>query len=423
MKIRRLSLFTKTARLTAAVSLLMLLILIIFVAAFYERAVDHHHKGHAGLINAVAQQIYLNPSPENIDAIAHNNGVILRYRGPNLSYTTDDGLPDFDEVKIRRRQRWRGVILARGGGRRVALHQSGEHRLMVNLQRGGPWEAAGGVILPLAAGLILLWGAFYFLQKRMLSPLSRLRDDMEAVGDGEWRRTEINQNDEIGELATVFNQMQQRLRALLQSKERFLADASHELRSPLARLRLAAEFVDDSKLRDNMLADIHELDGLTADILEKTRLSGFAGAIRKVPFGVRDIFGEMQKKYPRVRFMGDDVAATVCGDSSVLARALGNIIDNAQKFAAAVVVVRCTQTDGNVCIVVEDDGAGVDGEDLPHLFEPFYRADKSRSRDTGGFGLGLSIAQAAVVAHGGTISANNKTPHGLSVCIILPTQG
>ena len=97
-------------------------------------------------------------------------------------------------------------------------------------------------------------------------------------------------------------------------------------------------------------------------------------------------------------------------------------MDNAQKFAAAEVRVVGEFQNGELLITVEDDGPGAAAADLPHLFEPFYRADISRSRDTGGFGLGLSIARAAITAHGGAISAKNKTPHGLAVSVRIPAQ-
>ena len=414
---RRRSLVVKISWLAAAASAMMTAALVVFVASFYDHAVSHHHAGDARLAAALARRVYEDPSPRRLARLANTMKVGLRYQNAHFSFTSDEGMPHFHEVQILRR---RGdIALGRGNGQLVALHSFETQRLMIDLRRGGPWEAAAEAIVLLAAALTILWSAFYFLQRKMLSPIADLRDDMKAVGAGNWQHSKVKQNDEIGELAEVFNQMQDRLQAMIVSKERFLADASHELRSPLARLRLAAEFVERDKLRRQMTADIGELDLLTGDILEKARLDNLAESEAKARFDFNSVLRELQNKYPSVRFAGE-VSAEVCGDPGALARALGNLLDNAHKFAVEEICLSVMQEDGFIITTVEDDGPGASEEDLLNLFEPFYRADVSRSRDTGGFGLGLSIARAAVISHDGEIFAQNKTPQGLKITIRLP---
>ena len=419
---KRGSLAVKLAWLAAGGSALTAIALALFIAAFYDQTESHHRFSGARIAAALARRIYEDPSPQRIMRIAELADVELRFESPQFSFATDETMPQFDEVKIKRR---RGdIALARGGGRFVALHQIGEQRLMMDLRRHhGAWETASGAIVLLAAALVFLWGGFYFLQRRMLAPLASLRADMESVGDGEWRKARADSDDEIGELAEVFNRMQERLRAAIRSKERLLADASHELRSPLARLRLAAEFVDKKDLRDSMTADINELDELTGGILEKARMENFAAAAEKTIFPLRAVLRELQTKYPQTQFIGEP-DAMIRGNANALSRALGNLLDNAQKFATSETKFTSelvSDSSGDMILMTaEDDGPGAPEEDLPHLFEPFYRADISRSRDTGGFGLGLSIARAAVIAHGGEISARNKRPRGLAMCVRIP---
>lgn len=426
---RRISLFAKTAWLAAAVSVLTAALIIFFADAIHDRGAFSHRAGGAILAAELARRLGPAPTPESIARLAEEYDVELRYSSPKLSFATDDDMPDFNEVQIRKRHRDRrrhwhrghGIALARGGGFLVALHRASGRALMVEIgERDGPWDDAEDIIAVLAAGAALLWLAFYFLQRKMLSPLAKLRDDMKAVSAGEWRETPVSQDDEIGDLAAVFNEMQRRLREMVQSKERLLIDASHELRSPLARLRLAAEFVKDESLRKKIAADIAELEELTGGILETSRLQN-AAAPAKTPFSAAALLQTLREKYPRAQFL-DAPEVFVRGDFSALARALGNLLDNAQKFAAATVIVKSEFQNGELIIAVQDDGPGAAEVDLPHLFEPFYRADTSRSRATGGFGLGLAIARAAVVAHGGNISATNKTPQGLEVCVRLPAQ-
>ena len=417
MKYRR-SLLAKLTWLAVGAAFLMALILAAFAVTLFESAGHHHHANYARVVVGVAQRVYQNPLPDRIEQIAKRSGLALRYRDPFVEYASDADMPRFQDVKEHRYLRRGNIVLAKGNGRVVALHRRGGQQLMVDLEPPTNWlDIADDLLVPVAAALLLFWGMTAVL-RRMLKPLAILRDDMRAVGEGKWQQTKISRNDEIGELATVFNRMQSRLHDILLAKERFLADASHELRSPLARLRLAAEMVDSPKLRDSMTADIDELERLSGDIMEKTRLDNYASAVRQLPLAVADVIAVLRRKYPQAVFDGE-FSATVRGDVDALSRALGNLLDNALKFSDEV-RVHCEIAAGRVCIVVEDNGPGVPSADLPHLFEPFYRADTSRSRATGGFGLGLSITHAAIQAHNGEIVAENRTPQGLRVVITLP---
>lgn len=261
------------------------------------------------------------------------------------------------------------------------------------------------------------------MQWRLLAPLKILRDDMQKAGKGEWRTSPIVRQDEIGEWATAFNDMQNRLCTLMEAKGRFLADASHELRSPLARLRVAAEFIADEKLRTRMTTDIAELDSLSAEILEKTRLESHLSPLVKTPLNVDELLGQLRDVTDDTRVVFElNAPQTIAGDAKSLGRAVGNLLNNATKFADKKVLLKSEMRDGAVWVSVSDDGAGAGAADLPHLFEPFYRADWSRSRDTGGFGMGLAIVQAAVTAHGGTATAKNNPDGGLSIILKLPLQ-
>lgn len=418
MKLRPKSLLAKITWLAIVASLLMSVILAIFVREFYEETAQRYRSNNAYMAAVVARNIHENPS--YVLHVAETNGIGLRYEDPALAFSTA-GMPEFHEVRPIRRLP-RGTILARANdGRIVSLHNLGLWRLMIDQpSSGGPWEVLTEVVFPLLLALAFLWGVFYFMQRRMLAPLSKLRRDMESVGAGVWKQTDIKREDEIGELAKVFNQMQARLRNMIRARQRFLADASHELRSPLARLRMAAEFVQDDELRESMAVDIEEMDNLTGGILDKTRLEGFGETLQKSWHSMADIFEVLKKNHPRAVFEGGETEK-IFGDRTILTQALGNLLENAEKFTTNLVRVTCFRgADDSLHVAVEDDGPGVPEEDISHLFEPFYRTDRSRSRDTGGFGLGLAIAAAAADAHGGRITAANLPGGGLRVEISLP---
>ena len=424
----RASLITRITWLALAASLLMTLIIALFIGFFSEHARQHHRHPDWRAMKFIARQIYERPTAGRIERMAEEFGVDLRYHNgqSDFEYTSDGGMPNFDEVRKTRRKSPPGMIVGRVGDTRVIVHTLGPHRLMAFFEDRlpeGSWRDASGIIAVLAAALAILWSGFYFMQWRLLAPLKILRDDMQKAGKGEWRTSPIVRQDEIGELATAFNDMQNRLCTLMEAKGRFLADASHELRSPLARLRVAAEFIADEKLRTRMTTDIAELDSLSAEILEKTRLESHLSPLVKTPLNVDELLGQLRDVTDDVRVVFElNAPQTIAGDAKSLGRAVGNLLNNATKFADKKVLLKSEMRDGAVWVSVSDDGAGAGAADLPHLFEPFYRADWSRSRDTGGFGMGLAIVQAAVTAHGGTATAKNNPDGGLSIILKLPLQ-
>ena len=419
MIIPRKSTARRSAILAVITLLLMVAVIGISALVLFDDAHDHYHRGGGKwAVRALAQQVYENPTPARIDAIAEQSGARIRYRGPGGEHATDNQLPQFEEAQSRARKRRGGMMVARTEEGWVVLHRKGEHRLMIALgDEYDLWSAVGSTLIFLILSLSLLWVCFYFAQWRLLSPLGKLRNDMEAAGRGEWRETNIVRDDDIGELASVFNRMQKRLRDLLAAKERFLADASHELRTPLARIKLAAEMVEDEKLRARLAADIVELESLTGGILERARLETVGEQTKKKPLAVPFLFESLRRRYGNVDFNCDG-EITVLADMQSLERAVSNLLDNAVKFAASKVRAECKTENAQAVITVRDDGPGVPENDLPHLFEPFYRADISRTRDTGGYGLGLAIVQATAKAHNGKVTAKNQ--NGLLVELRLP---
>lgn len=419
MKVRT-SLITKTTWLAIISSLVMAIILTVFVVKFFNTTSAHYRDSYGRIVKSLAKRVHEKPTQQVVAPIVKESNTDLCYHGPALNYVSDNRLPNFNEIPHTHTFWQNGIILTSSNEQLVASPPIGKQQLTIHADSlNGPWEIASELIIWLVASLAIFWSIFCLLQRRMLAPLTQLRDNMEAVGAGVWRQIDMYRQDESGELEIVFHQMQQRWRALLESKERFLADTSHELRSPLARLRLALEFLEEGKVRGKMVEDVAELENLTDDILAKTRLDSFRQTLNKSQHCVEDIFAVLSLKYPQAVF-GGDIRTMIFCDKEVLIRALGNLIDNAIKFSSSQATITCEQTETAVFLMVEDDGTGVDEKELPHLFEPFYRTDVSRSRHTGGFGLGLSIVHATVSAHNGELRAVNKSPHGLAIKITLP---
>lgn len=226
---------------------------------------------------------------------------------------------------------------------------------------------------------------------------------------------------EVRRAAQAFNIMQGRVRRLVEDRTQMLAAISHDLRTPITRLRLRAEFVDDDVQRDKMLSDLDEMERMIASTLAFAR-DDAAREIRRPT----DIAALVQGLVEDLVATG--IEASYAGPESLvmrarpmgLKRAVANLLDNAGKYGKRA-RVRLEARPGDVLVVIDDDGPGIAEGDREMVFAPFVRLETSRSRDTGGTGLGLSIARAGIRAHGGDIQLANRPEGGLRVTVELPS--
>jgi two-component system, OmpR family, sensor kinase len=224
---------------------------------------------------------------------------------------------------------------------------------------------------------------------------------------------------EVRELASAFNDMQGRIRSLISDRTQALAAVSHDLKTPITRLRLKAEGLKDRKLAASIRGDLAEME----EMLDQT-LAYLRGDRDDEPFRKLDLAALLQTLADDAvdagrdaRFSGE--AVTIDGRPLALKRALGNLVDNALKHGGAARIG--LGRDGGVAVVtVDDEGPGIPDDQIEHAFQPFSRLDASRSKDTGGFGLGLAIARAAVAGHGGAVTLANRPGGGLRATMRLP---
>jgi two-component system sensor histidine kinase CpxA len=275
----------------------------------------------------------------------------------------------------------------------------------------------------------------YALAVTLARPLRELRESMVRFGAGDLDvRSNLRRKDEIGDLANAFNDMAGRMKTLLTAERRLLQDISHELRSPLNRLGFAVELARSSNDRNSALDRIkHESNRLTSlvgELIQMTRAEGdpaerinealdLSEVVAQV---VREAEIEAEARQVRLvqRWQGSFRAV---GDAPLLARALDNVLRNAIRHTAAgtAVEINIEVRAGDAIVSVRDQGPGVPEEMLAAIFKPFFRVESDRGRDSGGIGLGLAIAQRAIVLHHGEISARNAEP-GLIVEIRLPLK-
>jgi two-component system OmpR family sensor kinase len=305
-------------------------------------------------------------------------------------------------------------------------------------------------VLPLRLGALQLAAALGVLAlisipvaRSLARPVQDLAALTRAFGAGDLsRRSNSARSDEIGDLERAFDEMADRIGALRRSEKELLANVSHELRTPLARIRLALELVrgGDAARADSYLTDIEEdlaeLEQLLDGILTAARLDlarGDSGdtlpPLKREPVEGRKLIGAAEARF-RIRHPERKLTTAlpaalpvVNADLAMLRRVLDNLLDNAVKFSEPGDVIELEgASDSSQALVlrVRDHGIGIAEEDLARVFEPFFRGDRSRTRSTGGVGLGLAIARRIVEAHGGNIAAQSDPSTGTCFTVSIP---
>jgi signal transduction histidine kinase len=263
--------------------------------------------------------------------------------------------------------------------------------------------------------LLCVWAA-----RRATAPLLRLAEATEHVDVEHGGTVPVTGGTyEIRLLADAFNRLIQRLGTYAAEQRRLVAGVSHDLRTPLTRLRLRLDQVEDDTLREKLLYDVHAMQQVVDSSLSLIRAQDGGAQTRDVDVGalLSTIVDNFNDSGADVEFVGPLHQKLKC-DPALLTRAVENIVDNALKFAGRAEVVLREESD---CAVIEvsDDGPGISDEQKSRVFEAFYRGDESRGV-TEGSGLGLSITKALVQAHGGTVALLDAVPTGLCVRLNLP---
>ncbi len=273
-------------------------------------------------------------------------------------------------------------------------------------------------MLLMAIGVVLfsLW-----VIRRVTRPLRVFAAASDRLGkDVAAPPLEMEGPSELRQATAAFNEMQQRLRRLIENRTRMLAAISHDLRTPITLLRLRTEKVDDADEKAKMQATLDEMEAMVSSTLSFAREDAEHEAPERVDLValVGSICDDMTDTGYKVAF---DTAGELIHECrpSALRRAVSNVIENAVKYGGGA-EVELHQTDTGVEIVVEDDGPGIPEAEFEKVFSPFYRVEPSRGHATGGIGLGLSVAQSVIDKHGGEIDLSNREEGGLRVRLTLP---
>jgi two-component system sensor histidine kinase CpxA len=306
---------------------------------------------------------------------------------------------------------------------------------------GAPGIGKTAIAIRLCLALLVSFCICYLLTRYLTAPILRLREASHrlAAGDLSTRAAESmeRRNDELGFLVRDFNAMAGRIEELISRQQQLIYDVSHELRSPLARLNVALDLGRERKgsdsAFDHMEQDIDCMSEMIGRMLMVAKLDSSSTEVQmtRVDLGqlasrvVRGAEFELRERDNAVRFTMRE-ECFVHGNAELLQSAIENVIRNAVRYtssdASVDVQLQHIENDGGsfILLSVRDYGTGVPEAELSNIFRPFYRVANDRDRQSGGAGLGLAIADRVIRVHGGTILAQNASPHGLRVDILLP---
>lgn len=390
----------------------------------------------AALLQYLVERWSLKEPAQFLDSMAR---IEPRLRGELSLFSTEGRLvrtnvtpalppPTEDEKHILQDKKW-----ALDVGRIVVRSDDGSMIGVYAPHRPGfPWS----YVLPMCGAILVVVGAVsIWFSRRLARPLDQLANAARKFGAGDTSaRAALQRHDELGDVGRAFDEMAERTSAVLEAQRRLMGDVSHELRTPLARIRVALELAaEDPVAAKDVLVDVgtdlDEIDQLINDILTTARLEGGENVpLARRPISLGDLADRAVKRFS-ARHPHRNLDRKIEGaerdlecDPVLLRRAVDNLLDNAAKYSdpSSTVTLAVTSNGSTVAFEISDKGIGMSEDELERAFTPFWRADSSRARKTGGVGLGLALARRIARVHRGDITLTSTPGKGTTARLEVP---
>ncbi|GLQ97788.1 sensor histidine kinase [Dyella mobilis] len=404
-----------------------------FAVMFYER----YESATTTMLDTVEHEVGTSVAMLDRLPAAERADWLILLRRDNYFFLLGQGQPGMPLATERSRQLVQRIEREVGPGYRVqgdtismhperyqvhfTLHDGSALTLEVTPRGVAPIAQWLPIVLVLQ--LCLLLACTWLAVRLAAHPLAQLAQAAEAMtptADGP-RMSEAGPV-EVAKAAIAFNTMQERIARHLKERLHILASISHDLQTPITRMRLRAESLDEGEERPKILRDLHEMEHLVREGVAYAR-SAHGGAETPVRMDVKAFLESLVFDYQDIGkpvAMADSVKGTSMVRQQALRRVLGNLIDNAIKYGGSAEVSSWRNDEGALCMAVCDRGPGIPDDQLEQVLQPFYRLEGSRNRDTGGAGLGLAIAAQLARAIGGDLRLSNQSGGGLAAVITLP---
>ena len=386
------------------------------------------HKNVLQYLNYIIDDVGNPPNLDRARQIGDQASLQIYFESPNHSWSIFE-----DSTKIKKAH-WRDwskdplIRLGRYHGHHFVelTHESGRFVFGLDKSFDLDPERKRLVIILLSLLTLILTAAFLSI-RWILKPVRWLDEGVREVSQGNLKhRVPLKRSDELRDLAAAFNDMTERIRDMLHTKNQLLLDVSHELRSPLTRVKVALEFLPEGQARDSITGDIAEMEKMINNILETARMHHLHGKLKKERVVLADLISgllsELADRPPGVQADGIDSGISINVDPEQIKIVLKNILTNAVKFSDSEsdpIRITVENRPPHIVVQIADNGIGIPPDELPFIFEPFYRVDKSRAKDTGGYGLGLSLCKTIMEAHGGRIEIDSTPDVGTNVTLFF----
>ena len=379
----------------------------------------------ARYLEYVLQDIGEPPDIDRAGKLAAELPFEMRIEGPGVNWSSRANIRPistfqlyqaphpYRQFKIGSRRHGHYVLTERGGY---------QYLFVVDNQFHERFRYRQSILFLLLGGTLVI---LYFFIRRLLRPVGIMSNQVSRIGAGEFdQQLEVKGNDDLSKLANGINNMSVRIKSMLDAKAALLLAISHELRSPITRMRVNIELLENSSTRFTLIDDIKEMEQLISNLLESERLSTHRSELNRITCDIADIIEEViSRHFPDLEIQSSLSPTEGLVDPFRIQLLIKNLLDNAKRYATEEtrpVRVSLIQQRDQAIINISDSGPGINAEDLEHITEPFYRSDTARQRRTGGYGLGLYLCKLIVEAHSGELDIKSEIGKGTSITITLP---
>lgn len=397
--------------------------------------------GHLSLhVNYVREDIGLPPRIDRAIAITKSVPVDIRILGPDIDWASDAEFPRLEQLSFGPSPKFsdepgawvdelQGVEFAALNRHNFLKMHQGDYDIVVSTPRIADMPD-GPDLVTLIIGMGLTFLLFAYMAVRWLFwPISSIREGAAHIGRGNFEHRIANiRHDELGDLAGEINQLADDVESMLNAKRALLLGISHELRTPLSRMRLALEFMEDDKSRDDLRAEIIEMEKIVVSLLEAEQLNSRHAELARTRVVVSDLVDNLIRDYfardlDRIQVNQEAEGITASLDEARITLLIKNLLSNALRYSSlddGPVEISVSVAGTDLVFLVRDHGPGLSQDQAEHIGEPFYRSDPSRARDSGGSGLGLYLAALVAKAHGGSLSLVDTAEVGASFEVRIP---
>ncbi|MDH3545514.1 MAG: HAMP domain-containing histidine kinase [Gammaproteobacteria bacterium] len=397
--------------------------------------------GHLSLhVHYVRDDIGTPPRIERALAITENVPVDIRILGPDIDWASDPNFPQVADLEFGPSPKFsddpgawvdelQGIDFAAQGDHAFLRMQQGGYDILVSTPRIADRDQQPDLVNQiLVLGLTFLLMT-YLAVTWLFKPIRDIRAGTAHIGRGNFdQRIENIRRDQLGDLAADINQLADDVESMLDAKRALLLGISHELRTPLSRMRLTLEFLGDEKKKDDLKAEIAEMEKIVASLLEAERLSVRHVKLARTQVVVGELVEELlddffSRERDRIKIIEPAQSVTANIDEARVTLLLKNLLSNALRYskpADGPVTLGYASDAKDLVFTVRDQGPGIPPDQIEHIGEPFYRGDPSRARASGGTGLGLYLATLVAKAHGGTLQLIDVDKPGACFEVRIP---